>query len=112
MMAEPLEVTSPAEPTGEGPGIPRSSPGLVVLSSASPTSPVVSTPEGSPSCRAATMDQYLPWTGSSFEGESADRPLPPASLTPRPTGLSHHAGESDVAGGALGLARFVSRGPL
>ena len=99
VMAEPLEVTSPAGPTEESPAIPRLSPGSVVRSSASPTSPVVSTPEGSPSSRAATMDQYLPWTGSSFGGggESADRPLPPASLTPRLTGSSPHAGESDAA---------------
>ena len=51
----------------------------------SPTLPVMSTPEGSPSSKAAAMDQYLPWNGLTFGGESADRPLPPASLTPQPT---------------------------
>ena len=48
VMAEPLEVTSPAGPTGEGPAIPRSSTGSVVRSLVSPTSPVMSTPQGSP----------------------------------------------------------------
>ena len=48
VMAEPLEVTSPAGPTGEGPAIPRSSTGSVVRSLVSPSSPVMSTPEGDP----------------------------------------------------------------
>ena len=59
--------------------------------------------EGSPSSRAAAMDQYLPWSGSSFGGELADHPLPPVSLTPRPTGSSPHVGESDADGGRSGL---------
>ena len=67
-MAEPLEVTSPAGPTGEGLAIPRSSTGSVVLLLVSPTSPVMSTPEGSPSSKAVAMDQYLPWNGLSFGG--------------------------------------------
>ena len=45
-------------------------------------------------------------------GESADRPLSPASLTPRPTGSSPHAGESDVAGGRSGLPYLSREGPF
>ena len=58
------------------------------------------------------MDQYLPWNGLSFGGESADRPLPPASLTPRLTSLSPHAGESDVAGGRSRLQELSQEGPF
>ena len=124
VMADPLEVTSPAGPAAEGPAVQMSSPGSVVQSLVSPTSPAMSTPVGSPQekhttpfqsrrtgrccgggrCRcccparndrtpcspmvsplseAAAMDQYLPWNGSSFGGESADCPLLPAPLTPR-----------------------------
>ena len=84
----------------------------MVRSSACPTSPVVSTPEGSLSSRAAAMDQFLPWSGSSFGGESADRPLPPVSLTPRPTGSSPHVGESDADGGHSGLPDLSREGPF
>ena len=56
VMTQPLVVTSPAGPTGVDPAIPRSS----VL----PLLPVVSTPEGSPSSRAAPMDQCLLWSES------------------------------------------------
>ena len=113
MMTEPLVVTSPAGPK-EGPAIPRSLTGSVGCSSAPPTSPVVSTPEGSPSSRAAAMDQYIPWSGSSFGGggESAACPLPPASLTPRPTGSSPHVGESDADGGRSGLPDLSREGPF
>ena len=84
---------------------------LVGCSSVSPTLPVVSTPKERSSSRAAAMDQYLLWSGSSFGGESAGRPLPLASLTPRPTGASPHVGESDAeGGGALWRPRLVSRG--
>ena len=101
VMAEPLEVTSPAGLAGEGPAVQMSSSGSVVQSSVSPTSPAMSTPEGSPSSKAAAMDQCLPWNGSSFGGggESADCPLLPAPLTPRWMSSSPQAGESDVAGG-------------
>ena len=51
------------------------------------------------------MDQCLLWSGSSFGGELTGRPLPPASLTPRPTGASPHVGESDADGGGGGGAR-------
>ena len=88
-------VTSPAGPTEVGPAILPST-GSVGCSSVSPTFPVVPTPDGSPSSGAAAMDQYLPWSGSSFGGESAGRLLPPTSLTPRPTGASPHVGESDA----------------
>ena len=64
-----------------------------------PTIPVVSTLEKSLLFQAAEMDQYQPWSGSSFGGESAGRFLPPASLTPRPAGASPHVGESDAGGG-------------
>ena len=58
------------------------------------------------------MDQFLPWSGSSFGGESADRPLPPVSLTPRPTGSSPHVGESDADGGHSGLPDLSREGPF
>ena len=58
------------------------------------------------------MDQYLPLSGSSFGGESAGRPLPPASLTPRPTGASPHVGESDVDGGRSGIPDLSREGPF
>ena len=45
-------------------------------------------------------------------GESADRPLPPASLTPRPTSSSPHAGESDAAGGRSSLPELSREGPF
>ena len=73
VMVKTLVVTSPAGPTGGSPAILRSSTGSVGLSSASPTSPVVSTPEGSPSSRAAALDQCLPWSGSSFGGGGSRR---------------------------------------
>ena len=115
VMAEPLEVTSPGWPTGEGPAIPRSSTGSVVRLSVSPTSTVMSTPEGSLSSKAAAIDQYLPWNGLSFGGgggETADRPLAPTSLTPRPTSSSPHAGESDAAGGRSSLPELSREGPF
>ena len=108
LLTQPLVVTSPAGPTDVDPAIP------VSCSSALPLLQVVSTPEGSQSSRAAPMDQCLLWSGSSFGGESAGRPLPPASLTPRPTGSSPHVGESDAdggGGGVPGCPRLVSRGP-
>ena len=88
VMAEPLEVTSPAGLAGEGPVVQMLSSGSVVQLAVSPTSPAMSTPEGSPSSGAAAMHQYLPWNGLSFGGESADCLLLPAQ-----------AGESDAAGG-------------
>ena len=112
VMAEPLEVTSLAGPTGEGPATPRSSTGSVVRSLVSPTSPVMSTPEGRPSSKAVAMDQYLPWNGLSSRGESADRPLPSASLTPHPTSSSPHAGELDAAGGHSSLPELSREGPF
>ena len=112
VITQPLVVTFPAGPTVMDPAIPRPSTGSVGCSSMLPSLPVVSTPEGSPSSRAAPMDQCRLCSGSSFGGESAGRPLPPASLTPRPTGASPHVGESGVDGGALGCARLVSRGPF
>ena len=71
----------------------------------------MSTPEGSPSSEAAAMDQYLPWNGSSFGGESADCPLLLAPLTSLRMSLSPEAGESDAAGGHSRLPD-LSRGPL
>ena len=113
VMTQPLVVTSPAGPTDVDPVIPRPSTGSVGCSSVLPSLPVVSTPEGSQSSRAAPMDQCRLRSGSSIGGESAGRPLPPASLTPRPTGASPHVGELGVdGGGALGCARLVSRGPF
>ena len=70
----------------------------------------MSTPERSPSSRANPMDQCLLWSGSSFRGESAGRPLP--SLTPRPTGASPHVGESDEDGGRSGVPDLSREGPF
>ena len=84
VMADPLEVTSPAGPAGESPAgdksllVQMSSSGSVAQASVSPTSPTMSTPEVGPSSNAAAMDQYLPWNGS-LVGESADCPLLPLS---------------------------------
>ena len=110
VMAEPLEVPSLIGLTGEDPATPRSSTGSVVRPLVSPTSPVMSTPEGSPSSKAAAMDQYLPWNGLSSGRE--DRLLPPASLTPRPTSSSPHARESDAAGGRSSLPELCREGPF
>ena len=66
VMTQPLVVTSPAGPTDMDPAIPRPSTGSVGCSSVLPSLPVVSTPEGSQSSRAAPMDQRLLWSGSSF----------------------------------------------
>ena len=66
VMVDPLEVTSPAGPAGESPAgdmsllVQMSSSGSVAQVSVYPTSPAMSTPEGSPSSKAAAMDQYLP----------------------------------------------------
>ena len=54
----------------------------------------------------------LLWSGSSFGGESAGRNLPPASLTPRPMGVSPHVGESDVDGGRSGVPDLSREGPF
>ena len=102
VVAQPLVVTSPAGPTVVDPGCPQPSTGSVGCSPVPPTIPVVSTPEESLLFQAAVMDQYQPWSGSSLGGESAGRPLPPASLTPRSAGVSPHVGESDADGGVLG----------
>ena len=112
VMTQPLVVTPPAGPTVMDPVIPRPSTGSVGCLSVPPTLPVVSTPEVSPLSRAAAMDQSPPWSGSSFGGESAGRPLPPASLTPRPTGASPHVGESDADGGHSGVPDLSREGPF
>ena len=114
LMTQPLVVTSPAGPTDVDPAIPRPSTGSVGCSSVLPSLPVVSTPEESPSSRAAPMDQCLLWSGSSFGGESAGRPLHPASLTPLPTGASPHVGESDAdgGGGRSGVPDLSREGPF
>ena len=81
------------------PAIPRPSTGSVGCSSVLPSLPVVSTPEGSPSSRAAPMDQCLLWSGSSFGGESA--------------GASPHIGESDADGGGARVSQtFLERALL
>ena len=88
VMTRPLVVTSPAGPADVDPVTPRPSTGSVDCSSVLPLLPLVSTPEGSPSSRAAPMDHCRLWSGSSSGGESVGCPLSPASLTPRPTGAS------------------------
>ena len=70
---------------------------------------------GCPRRSGARRPGLLPWTsllwsGSSFGGESAGRTLPPASLTPRPTGASPHVGESDVDGGRSGVPDLSREG--
>ena len=112
VMTQPLVVTSPAGPTDVDPALPWLSIGSVGCLSVLPSLPVVSTPEGSQSSRAAPMDQCLLWSGSSFGGESAGRPLPPASLTPRPTGASPHVGELDADGGYPGVPDLYREGPF
>ena len=110
-VAQPLMVTSPAGPTVISPGCPQPSTGSVCCcSSVPPTIPVVSTPEKSLLFQAAEMDQYQPWSGSSFGGESAGRPLPASSLTPRPAGASPHVGESDADGGRSGVPDLSREG--
>ena len=61
------------------------------------------------------MDQYLPWNGLSSGGgggESADRPLPPASLTPSSDEFVSSRRGVGRGWGSLEFARIVSRGPL
>ena len=112
VVAQPLMVISPAGPTVVTPGCPQPSTGSVSCSSVPPTIPVVSRPEESLSFRAAVMDQHQSWSGLSFEGESAGRPLPPASLTPHPAGASPHVGESDADGGRSGIPDLSREGPF
>ena len=112
VVAQPLMVISPAGPTVVTPGCPPPSTGSVSCSSVAPTIPVVSRPEESLSFRAAVMDQHQPWSGSSFEGESAGRPLPPASLTPHPACASPRVGESDADGGRSGIPDLSRKGPF
>ena len=112
VMTRPLVVTSLAGPTDVDPVTPRPWTGSVDCLSVLPSLPVVSTPEGSPSSRAAPMDHCRLWSGSLFGGESAGLPLPPASLTPRPTGASPHVGESDADGGCPGVPDLSREGPF
>ena len=112
VMTQPPVVTSPAGPADVDPATLRPSTGLVDYSSVLPSLPVVSTTEGRPSSRAAPMDHCRLWFCSSFGGESAGRHLPPASLTPRPTGASPQIGESDADGGRPGVSDLSQEGPF
>ena len=78
-------------------------------------------PDVSPPSGLAAMDQDLPWSASLPEGESADSPLLPATLTPRRMvegmvvpGLvaSFPSGDTNVVGPPPEDARLVSGGPL
>ena len=62
------------------------------------------------SCRGSVsaLVWFVVWGG----GESSVRPLPPVALTPRPTGLSPHVGETDADGGRLGLPDLSREGPF
>ena len=115
VMTQPLVVISPAGPTNVDPAIPRPSTGLVGCSSVIPSLP------GCLRRRGASHPGLLPWTsvfgtsvwsGSSFGGESAGCPLPPASLTPRPSGAFPHVGESDADGGSSGVPDLSREGPF
>ena len=90
----------------------RSSTGSLDGSSAILSLPVVSTPEGGQSSRAAPMDIGHQSSSLSFRGEPAGRTLPPVSLTPRPTGVSPHVGDSDANGGAWVSQTCLERAPL
>ena len=87
-MTRPLVVPSPAGPADMDHVTLRSSMGMVDCSSALSSLPVVSTPEGGQSSRAAPMDNCHQSSSSVFGGEPAGHPLPPVSLTPRPMGAS------------------------
>ena len=101
VMADPLEVTSPAGPAGEGPVVQMLS------------SPAMSTPEGSLSSGAAAMDQYLPWNGSSFGGGGGVSGLPFASSSPDPSSDEFvSSGGSDVAGGHSSMPDLSREGPF
>ena len=101
VMMRPPVVPSPVGPADMDHWTPQSSTGSVDCSSAILSLPVVSTPEGGQSSRTAPMDIGHQSSSSLFGGEPAGRPLPPVSLTPRPTGASPHVGDSDADGGAL-----------
>ena len=80
-------------------------------SSALPSLPVVSTPEGGQSSRAAPVDNCHQSSSLLFRGEPAGRPLPPVSLTPRPTGAPPHVGDSDADGGRPAVPDLSREGP-
>ena len=83
VVTQPLVIPSPAGSAVGDAGCSHPSTGLVSCSSVPPTIPVVSTPEKNLLFQAPDMNQYQPWSGSSFGGDSVGRFLPPASLTPR-----------------------------
>ena len=99
VMTRPLVVPSPAGPADMDHVTTWSSTESVDCSTALPSLPVVSTPEGGQSSRTAPMDHCHQSSSSSFGGEPAGHPLPPVSLTHRETGASPHVGGSDVDGG-------------
>ena len=112
VMMRPLVVPSPAGPADMDHVTPRSLTGSVDCSSALPLLPVVSTPEGGQSSRAAPDDNCHLSSSSLFGGEPAGRPLPPVSLTPRPTGAFPHVGDSDADGGRTGVPDLSLEGPF
>ena len=112
VMTRPLIIPSPAGLADMDHVTPRSSTGSVDCSSALPSLLVVSTPEGGQSSRAAPVDNCHQSSSSLFGGEPAGRPLPPVSLTPRPTGASPHVGDSDVDGGRPGVPDLSREGPF
>ena len=101
VMADTLDVTSPAGPAGESlvgdkSLLAQMSPsGSVAQASVSPTSPAISTPDVSPSSETAAMDQHLPWNGVAACGRVCGlsfASLLPAPLTPRRMGPSSQTG--------------------
>ena len=110
VMTRPPVVPSPVGPADMDHWTRQSSTGSVDCSSAILSLAVVSTPEGGQSSRAAPMDIGHQSSSSSFRGEPAGRPLPPISLTPRPTGASPHVGDSDADGGHPGVPDLSREG--
>ena len=124
----PLEVASPARPTGGSPARNESllcqvsPPGSIAEAVPSPTSPVLrSTDVDSPPSGLAAMDQYLSWSASPPVGETADSPLLPAPLTPRRiveeqfvpgSVVASPTGETDVAGGHTRMPDLSREGPF